>query len=82
MRRKICAAYIQYGAQIFQSRLVIMIAPDGRQKFAKLAARFCLRVCHTRGAKTLASLPNCYVAVSKRNIDSQATVCSNRPEAG
>ena len=48
---------IQYGAQIFQSRLVIMIAPDGRQKFAKLAARFCLRVCHTRGAKTLASLP-------------------------
>ena len=49
---------IQYGAQIFQSRLVIMIAPDGRQKFAKLAARFCLRVCHTRGAKTLASLPN------------------------
>ncbi len=59
-----------------------MIAPGGRQKFAKLAARFCLRVCHTRGAKTLASLPNCYVAVFKRNIDSQATVCSNRPEAG
>ena len=44
-----------------------MIAPGGRQKFAKLAARFCLRVCHTRGAKTLAPLPNCYVAVSKRN---------------
>ena len=51
-----------------------MIAPDGRQKFTKLAARFCLRVCHTRGAKTLASLPNCYVAVSKRNIDPQYAV--------